>query len=74
MSKETSNTNDPMAQNRSVSGSRHRWRVQDEDGSYTCIKCGIKMMNVWMSGMRNGKAAIYFLHDGTRTSYRPDCR
>lgn len=51
--------------------SRHAWR-QDENG-HTCIKCGIRKKTIWMSAMKNGKSIIYFLADGSRTSYCPNC-
>jgi hypothetical protein len=57
-----------------VIGSRHRWVKQEEDGSFVCQHCGVRKKNIWMGWGKNGKAALYFLKDGERTSYRPDCR
>jgi len=50
---------------------KHKW-VEVETNHYKCEKCGIEKKNVWM-GMKNGKAAIYFRKDGSRTSFRPEC-
>jgi hypothetical protein len=57
-----------------VSRSRHQWGKQEEDGAFVCQHCGIRKKNIWMGWGKNGKAALYFLKDGERTSYLPDCR
>jgi hypothetical protein len=63
----------PALKQAPVSGSRrHKW-VQKDD-SYVCEHCGVRKKNIWMGWGKNGKAALYFLENGDRTSYRPDCR